>query len=84
MKHDMNFDTHDNVNHPNHYTAGGIETFDYIKAKLNKEQLEGYLVGNILKYLSRYKHKNGIEDIKKAEWYFMKLTVLLEGDNLNE
>lgn len=69
----------ENVNHPNHYTAGGIETFDYIKAKLSKEQLEGYLTGNILKYMSRYKQKNGVEDVKKAEWYMSELIILLEG-----
>jgi hypothetical protein len=63
----------DNVNHPQHYTHGGIETIDYLQAKMTQEQFEGYLVGNILKYVSRYPHKNGIEDLRKAQWYLNKL-----------
>ncbi|CAB4143870.1 SaV-like [uncultured Caudovirales phage] len=63
----------DNVNHPQHYTQGGIETIDYLQAKLTQEQFEGYLVGNILKYISRYPHKNGVEDLRKAQWYINKL-----------
>lgn len=59
----------DNVNHPAHYKAGGIETIDYLKAKLGKEGFEAFCVGNCIKYLSRYKHKNGLEDLKKSRWY---------------
>lgn len=59
----------DIVNHPSHYTTGEIEVIDYIVDKLTPEQLEGYCVGNSLKYISRYRHKNGIEDLKKAVWY---------------
>ncbi|WP_446662974.1 DUF3310 domain-containing protein [Geobacillus sp. CCR] len=66
----------DNVDHPNHYTVGGIETYDFIAAKLTKEQLEGYLTGNIIKYISRYQYKNGVEDLKKARWYLEKLIAL--------
>lgn len=62
-----------NVDHPPHYTTGKIETIDYIEDKLTEEMLEGYFVGNILKYLSRYKHKNGIEDLKKARWYLDRM-----------
>jgi hypothetical protein len=68
----------DNVNHPQHYTQGGIETIEYLQAKLTAEQFEGYLVGNILKYVSRYPHKNGIEDLKKAQWYINKLLEVKE------
>lgn len=67
----------DNIN-PSHYKQGGIETFDYIKAKLTKEQLEGYLTGNMQKYLSRYQYKNGVEDIRKMMWYGSELIKLLE------
>lgn len=63
----------DNVNHPSHYTQGGIETVDYIKAKLTKEQFEGYCIGNVFKYVSRYRYKGGVEDLKKARWYLTKL-----------
>lgn len=67
----------DRVNHPKHYLEGGIEVYDFIQAKLNKEGLEGYLIGNILKYVSRYKYKNGVEDLKKAQWYLNKVIELL-------
>lgn len=63
----------DNVNSPSHYTQGGIETVDYIKAKLTKEQFEGYCIGNVFKYVSRYRYKGGVEDLKKARWYLTKL-----------
>lgn len=63
----------DNINHPSHYTQGGIETVDYIKAKLTKEQFEGYCIGNVIKYVSRYRYKGGVEDLKKARWYLTKL-----------
>lgn len=59
----------DSVNSPNHYTAGGIETIDFIKAKMSSEEFEGYCTGNILKYMSRYKFKNGVEDLRKAARY---------------
>ncbi|WP_375162777.1 DUF3310 domain-containing protein [Paenibacillus sp. Pae108] len=64
---------HDPVNNPSHYTSGGIETIDYLKAKMTPEQFEGFLLGNCLKYLSRYRNKNGLEDLKKANWYLNKL-----------
>ena len=73
----MNFeDTPDNVN-PDHYKVGGIETLDYMKAKMSKVQYEGYLLGNIIKYTSRYQYKNGKEDLKKAEKYLQELIDLL-------
>jgi|CryBogDrversion2_7_1035282.scaffolds.fasta_scaffold00810_4 hypothetical protein len=58
-------DEADSVNHPLHYTVGGIETIDFIEAK----QL-GYHLGNVVKYVSRAKHKgNTLEDLNKAKWY---------------
>lgn len=60
----------DNVNHPAHYKVGGIETIDYIEAKLTPEEFRGYLKGNVLKYLSRAGNKgNYEEDLLKARWY---------------
>lgn len=71
----------DNVNHPSHYNHGGIETYDVIKGWLSKEELIGYLRGNIIKYQSRANYKNNKEeDLKKAEWYTNKLKEVLEGD----
>lgn len=59
---------HDAVNSPAHYTSGGIECIDCIKAALG-ENFMGFLIGNVIKYTYRYKHKNGAEDLKKARWY---------------
>lgn len=69
-------DASDNVNNPAHYTSGGIETLDYIKAKVS--DYPSYAVGNILKYVSRYEHKNGIEDLKKAQFYLNDLIKAME------
>ncbi|EHH9657955.1 DUF3310 domain-containing protein [Listeria monocytogenes] len=68
----------DNVNNPSHYTAGGIETLDYIKAKV--KDYPSYVAGNILKYVSRYEHKNGIEDLKKAQFYLNDLINWMESE----
>ena len=59
----------DNVNHPSHYTVGDIEVIDYIRDKLNPEEFQGYCQGNVLKYVSRWRHKGGVEDLKKAQVY---------------
>jgi len=69
----------DNIN-PDHYKFGGIETFDYLKAKLSPTQLAGFCKGNIIKYVSRADHKNKVEDLKKAKWYLDKLIEELEND----
>jgi len=58
-----------NVDHPSHYTFGEIEVIDYIKDKLTTDQLIGYFIGNVLKYTSRWEHKGGVEDLKKAQVY---------------
>ncbi|MGA0128449.1 MAG: DUF3310 domain-containing protein [Burkholderiales bacterium] len=58
-----------NINHPPHYQAGGIETIDFIEAKdLN------YRLGNVVKYVSRAgkKHTDPLEDLKKAMWYLQR------------
>lgn len=59
----------DNVNRPSHYTFGKIECIDYIRDKMAPEEFQGFCMGNVLKYVSRHKHKNGVEDLKKAEVY---------------
>lgn len=59
----------DSVNHPSHYTHGKIETIDKIEDVLGLEGFQAYCVGNAIKYLDRYKLKNGFEDIKKAQRY---------------
>ena len=59
----------DVVNHPNHYTSGKFEVIEYIKDQLTEEEFRGYIKGNLIKYISRERHKNGDEDLKKAEFY---------------
>ena len=66
-------DTVDNVNNPSHYGQGKIEAIEYIKDSLSKEEYIGYLRGNIAKYLHRWRYKNGLEDLKKAQWYLERL-----------
>ena len=63
----------DKVNHPMHYTEGKIECIEYIEDKLTPEEYRGYIKGNVLKYITREKHKNGDEDIRKAKWYLDRL-----------
>lgn len=59
----------DPVNSPTHYQTGLIETLDSIKNILGHEKFQAYCIGNVIKYLSRYREKNGLEDLKKAETY---------------
>jgi len=68
---------YDSVDKPIHYNAGGIEAIDAILAATN-DLSEGYLQGNILKYVWRYRYKNQIEDLKKARWYLNKLIEIYE------
>ena len=71
--------TTDMVNHPPHYTSGGIETISFIKAKLSTEEYCGYIKGNLLKYSSRLGLKgNPIEDAGKIAWYANELKNYLE------
>ena len=62
----------DMVNSPAHYNKAGIETIDMIES-VTGDGFEAYLQGNILKYLCRYKYKNGVEDLRKANWYLNRL-----------
>tara|TARA_Y100000385_G_C12743503_1_gene487835 strand:- start:303 stop:575 length:273 start_codon:yes stop_codon:yes gene_type:complete len=68
----------DMVNSPTHYNKAGIETIDALEAML-VNGFDYYLQGNIVKYLWRYRYKNGIEDLKKAQWYLNKLIEVYDG-----
>ena len=60
----------DPVNHPSHYTQGGIECIEAIKASMSEEEFLGYLKGNAMKYLWRYRYKgNPSQDLRKAAFY---------------
>ena len=68
----------DLVNSPPHYNKGAIECIDAIEAMLTHEEYIGYLRGNSLKYRWRFRYKNGIQDLEKAEWYEQRLMETLK------
>lgn len=68
------------VNHPAHYNQGTIEVIDAIE-----DWCLGFHEGNVVKYVARHRHKNGVEDLKKARWYLDRLIEQMEpkeGGNL--
>lgn len=71
----------DTVNHPSHYTDGGIECIEAIEAALTNEEFRGYCKANCMKYIWRERHKGGTESLKKARWYLDRLIDLDEVQN---
>ena len=65
----------DVVNNPVHYTNSKIEAIDYLADTLG-EGFSYFLEGNVKKYLHRWRYKNGVEDLKKAQWYLDRLIML--------
>lgn len=64
----------DSVNSPSHYTAGGVECIDGIEAAtVGLVGIQAVCTGNAIKYLWRWKHKGGVDDLRKARWYLDKL-----------
>lgn len=64
------------VDHPTHY-AGAIECIDAIKASMTEEEYTGFLKGNVIKYMWRYRQKGTpLQDLKKAGWYLDELKKL--------
>lgn len=68
-----------NVNHPKHYNQGNIECIDAMVAAYGKEDVMAFCKCNAFKYIWRFKDKNNIEDIKKAQWYQNKYIELSNG-----
>lgn len=69
----------DKINHPSHYTTGKVECIDAIEsATVNLNGIEAVCTANAIKYLWRWRQKNGIEDLKKARWYINKLIADIE------
>jgi len=71
------------VSHPDHYQSGnGLEVIDVIEAfTADLKGAEAVCVGNALKYICRFKKKNGAQDVKKAIWYLTRLLEKLEKKN---
>lgn len=64
----------DEISQPKHYTVGGFEAIDVVRAKLTHEEFVGFCKGNVLKYLMRANYKEHHDkDIGKAEWYMKEL-----------
>ena len=67
-------ETDDPVNQPSHYKQGNRETIEVIKDYMTDDEFVGYLKGNVIKYVGRFKFKgNPLQDLKKASWYLNKL-----------
>ena len=74
----------DNVNHPKHYKGStSLECFEVMQVAFGKITIYDFCICNAFKYLWRYKNKNGVEDLNKAEWYLNKAEEmkLFEDDN---
>lgn len=71
------------VSHPSHYQSkSGLEVIDAIEAFTDGlEGIEAFDTGNIIKYMCRWKQKNGIQDLKKARWYLEHLINHMEKEN---
>lgn len=70
----------DMVNHPPHYNAGGIECIDALAAATQGlTGVEAICTANAIKYLWRWKYKNGSQDLDKAIWYINHLKEVLDG-----
>lgn len=78
-------DSTDNVNHPKHYKSkNGLECIDVIDAATEGlTGIEATHTGQVIKYIWRWKKKNGVEDLKKAKWYLDRLINHLEKENDN-
>ena len=64
----------DMVNNPPHYTKGGIECIEAIKASMTPEEFAGFLKGQVLKYMWRFEDKwDPVEDVEKAQFYMDEL-----------
>lgn len=67
-----------NVTHPKHYNTGKIEVIRIIEDQLTDEEYRGYIKGQVLKYITRERTKNGLEDLQKAAWYLNRLIKKME------
>ena len=69
----------DSVNHPAHYTQGGIECIDAMRAALTDEEFRGHCKANAIKYIWRERMKGENESIRKAIWYLNAMLPVQEG-----
>jgi len=73
----------DIINHPKHYkAANGIETIDVIEGFTGDPI--SWSMGNVIKYVCRWREKNGVEDLRKAQFYLNRLIEIAEREEANE
>ena len=78
-------DMNDPVNHPSHYTRGGIECIDAITAAVTDlNGPEAWLTESAIKYLWRWRWKNGLEDLRKAQFYLNRLIARVEAEQMEQ
>lgn len=69
----------DNVTHPSHYTQGKVECIDAIEAAVTGlSGMDAVCTAQVIKYMWRWRHKNGVEDLRKAGWYLDRLIEMAE------
>ena len=69
----------DSKTNPLHYKTTNVETIDNIYNILGESAFYGYCIGNVIKYVSRYNTKNGVEDLEKARWYLSETIARMSG-----
>lgn len=74
----------DLVNHPSHYETGKFECIEVMEEALGRDVVKDFCIGNAFKYLYRAKRKNGLEDLKKAQWYLNKVISMEDEDNTTD
>jgi hypothetical protein len=74
----------DVINKPSHYHKNGIDVIKFAEMQFSKEEQKGFYKINALKYITRYDRKNGVEDLKKAQFYLNKLIEMEGGENGSE
>lgn len=74
----------DLVNHPSHYETGKFECIEVMEEALGRDVVKGFCIGNAFKYLYRAKRKNGLEDLKKAQWYLNRVISMEDWDNTKD
>lgn len=76
----------DEVNHPSHYAGQGkVECIDFMEACISQYYgITSLCLGNVIKYIWRWKNKGGIQDLRKAEWYYLHADKKIKGSTIGE
>lgn len=72
------------VEHPPHYESGRFECINVMEETQGVEAVQDFCICNAFKYLYRHRHKNGLEDVKKAQWYLNKYIEFEERKNADQ